>query len=184
MLEFLLAIADEDDHEKIIYLYEHYHREMLRVARYRLAGQKNGYSDAEDVVQEAFLGLVKSIKKIDFNVEPNVLRAYVMVSVENAVRDYFYNLNRHFAYSIDDYLEMADEGALDMASQLSIKDQYENVVKAIQEMNELYRIPMEWLFLHGKTYDEISEALQIPVTTVYTRVRRGKLILMKHLENA
>lgn len=183
MLEFLLAIADEDDHEKIIYLYEHFHKEMLRVARYRLSDQKNGYSDAEDVVQEAFLGLVKSIKKIDFNVEPNVLRAYVMVSVENAVRDYFYSLNRHFTYSIDDYTETADDSDVDFAAQLNAKDRFERVVKVIRNMDELYRIPMEWLFLHGKSYDEISEELHIPVATVYTRVRRGKLLLKQQLND-
>ena len=68
MLQFLLSIADEKDHAKIEYLYNRYHEDMIRFARYRLRQKKmpNYELDAEDAVQNAFLKITKYIDKVDF----------------------------------------------------------------------------------------------------------------------
>jgi len=90
MLTFLLSACDDEAREKVVYLYETYHDKMVRLAKRRLqtSGWHNYVYDAEDVVQEAFVKLVKYAHRIDFSVEPPVLEAYVLTTVANAASSF------------------------------------------------------------------------------------------------
>ncbi len=50
----------------------------------------------------------------------------------------------------------------------------EKLMKAIQKLDIKYSAPLVLYFLKGKQYDEISDILQIPTSTVGTRIRRAK----------
>ena len=64
MLALLLSLADESDHDKIVYLYEKFHDMMVRAAKRKLAMARiPNYADvAEDAVQNAFVKLTMYIK--------------------------------------------------------------------------------------------------------------------------
>lgn len=53
---------------------------------------------------------------------------------------------------------------------------------AIQRLDEKYRIPIVLFYFHEKKYEEIAEIMSISLSTVKTRILRGKTMLKKVLE--
>ena len=49
----------------------------------------------------------------------------------------------------------------------------------LQQMQEIYSEPLALYFLEGKSYEEISDILRIPIGTVGTRIYRAKVIMQK-----
>lgn len=178
MLTFLLTLVDESDQDKIVYLYNTYHKEMLRVARGVLKDRPDAACDAEDAVQEAFMKICKYINSIDFNADSYQIRAYVMAIVTNEAKNIM-NIPADFL-CFDEYEDMVftDDEFL---QQLINPDEYENVVKSIQKLDDKYSIILQMKYVYQFKNEQISDILKIPLNTVYTNLRRAKLLLLDSL---
>jgi RNA polymerase sigma-70 factor (ECF subfamily) len=55
------------------------------------------------------------------------------------------------------------------------------VQRAIAELPEKYRVPLVLRFLEDLTYQQIAEVMELPVSTIETRLYRGKALLQKRL---
>lgn len=93
MLCLLMAAADESDREKIVYIYTAYHDDMIKFAKHRLrnAGVANCDGDAEDVVQNTFLKIVRNIDTVDTAGGDKKLRAYLLTIVSDKLGHHIQN---------------------------------------------------------------------------------------------
>ena len=70
---------------------------------------------------------------------------------------------------------------VDIASGVDLAIEKEMVEKYLILIPEKYREPLLLFFFEEKTYEEISDILQIPINTVGVRLLRGKEMLKKFL---
>lgn len=185
MLLFLISQVDREDKSKIEHVYKRYHGAMMRMAKGRLkrAGIKSYETDAEDVVQNAFLKICKYIKKIDFEVGEKKLRAYVLSIVANESNSFIADYKRVEPLG-DDYCDMSDK---DFFESLSIKENYDRVVRVIGELDEKYSLTLLYRYANDMSVKDIADLMGISEKTVYTRLSRGKKLLLAALgenENA
>ena len=55
------------------------------------------------------------------------------------------------------------------------------VIRALLDLEEIYRAPLSLFYLQEHSYKEIAEALNLPVGTVMSRISRGKARLREQL---
>ena len=179
MLHFLLSIADESDHAKIEYIYHRYHDEMLRVAKARLhrRGVPNYDLDAEDAVQNAFVKIVKHINRIDFSMEERSIRAYILKIVANEAANVAED--RRVTDDINEFADRIEDG--DFFGELRVQERYEDVIEAIQQLDERYSIPLSLRAEKNMEIKEIAELLGIAEKSVYTRLERARKMLIEIL---
>jgi RNA polymerase sigma-70 factor (ECF subfamily) len=74
---------------------------------------------------------------------------------------------------------------IDFDSGVNIEDEYikkelvTHTHECLYQMPVIYKEPLTLYFLEGKSYEEISDILRIPMGTVGTRINRAKLVMKK-----
>lgn len=179
MLQFLLLIADESDRDKVEYLYNRYHMEMIRIARVQLRenGVPNYNLDAEDVVQNAFVKITKYIRKIDFTASDKAIRAYVLKIVVNEAITYAQQYK--YVEDINEYADTMEDG--DFFAQLRISQQYDDVCEALRSLDERYSITLSLRYAENMSVKEISDLLGLKEKCVYARLENGRRLLLEKL---
>jgi RNA polymerase sigma-70 factor (ECF subfamily) len=175
----LLSLADESDHDKIVYLYTHFHDAMIRAAKRKLymARIPNAADVAEDVVQNAFVKLTMYVKAINFNVSERELRSYVLSTVAREVINELEDRREHD--DIDEYLNIASDE--DFVKDVMTHERYEAVVAAIEQLDEKYRLALEYHFYKGFSVKQMAELFEMPEKTIYTRISRAQKKLKEML---
>lgn len=178
MLSFLLAISDLDDHDKIIHIYNTYHTSLLKYARNLLRGSSQTL-DEEDAVQNMYVSLIKYIKTIKCWDDEKQLRAYLLTMIQHECL----RLQKKAVYHEDlgeyENVLVSDE---DFIRTINDVDDYQRLVRMISGIEAKYSVPMHLYWVEELDVKEIAQRLELPVKTVYTRLNRGKLILLKLLE--
>lgn len=179
MLQFLLSIADERDHAKVEYIYHRYHKDMLRVAKARLHGWgvPNYELDAEDAVQNAFVKIIKHINKIDFSADEKAIRAYILKIVANEAADMAED--HRITDDISELEDRIEDG--DFFGEMRVQERYEDVLEAIQQLDERYSIPLSLRVGENMEIKEIAKLLGIAEKSVYTRLERARKMLIEIL---
>jgi RNA polymerase sigma-70 factor (ECF subfamily) len=161
-------------------LYRDYYEDLLRFAQGRLkqSGIKNYEIDAEDAVQNAFVKITKYIDKINVSAPEKAVRSYVFSIVANEVTDIVSRDQR--CDDIEEYADsLADE---EIVEKMSIKESYRNVVKIIKRMDEKYSTVLMYHYCYEMSVHEIAHMLDLSENTIYTRLMRGKVILLKNIK--
>jgi RNA polymerase sigma-70 factor (ECF subfamily) len=150
---------------------------------YRMLNQKQ---EAEDVVQETFLRVYTNLEKYDENQK---FSTWIYRIATNLCIDRL--RKRKPSYSID--AEMTDGEGTDWHAMLASNDAGPdeelilsetqlNIREAIQTLPDKYKTVVILRYLHDMSLQEISDVLEMPVTTVKTRVHRGREFLRKKLD--
>ena len=84
----------------------------------------------------------------------------------------FYELNE----------ELLQENKYTLMEEIEIKEKYREVVEAIKTMDERYSITLYLALCEEKTVNEIADMMGISTKTVYTRLARGKKLLLESLK--
>ena len=172
LLFYLSLIETEQDKSKFEILYYEY-RERMYFAAFDIL---NNREDAEDAVHNAFIGVAKNMKAIDEPVSDKTL-SYVIKAAKNSAIN-IYNKNKKLkAVEYNDVL-ISDT---DFYEQLNIKERYGDVVKAIAELDDIYKIPMYYRYVCDMKTKEIADLLGLSISAVKQRIHRGKKELLNML---
>lgn len=178
MLTFLQMLADDCDQAKVEEIYTKYHNIMYKVALKKLAGKPNASYLAEDVIQNAFVKIIKSFHAIRFDEGEEKLKAYFTTIASNEAANIL-KKQKDVVY-MDDLTEepYSDE---DFVDRLCLHSEYERVKQAIMELDDQYRTVLLMKYAEEKSVREISEILDMKEPTVYTNLRRGREALLRML---
>lgn len=177
MLAFYLTLVDsEAGKSKFEIIYHKYAKRMYTMAYSVL----HNHEDAEDAVHEAFIAIARNIKSIDDPASQRTL-SYVLKAVKNTAINIKNKKNREPKYTyIDEIKSMADKDFLEM---LEIQDDYNNVIKAINALDEKYSDVLYMHFVEGMQAGEIADLLGRKKATVKQQLVRGKKLLLNNLKD-
>ena len=185
-------------------LVQRYQRQIFNIA-YTLGGN---YEDAADWAQESFLQIYRSLST--FDIERGrffswMYRVTHNVCINKLVSRDGFRPRKSTAESSAEYLsdeETADERKknvlipLQSIGELEISENdvdshpekhlertylQAEVQLALSRLDEKYRIPIMLQYLEGMSYKEISEKMNLPQSTIETRLFRARQMLQKSL---
>ncbi len=181
MLIFLSAMTDDAAKPKIRYIYDTYHDDMLRFARYKLKKEdrKTAYYDAEDLVQEAFIKLTRYHERIDLAWEEKRMRAYLFAIISNLMSDMLQKERECDA--LEDYVDkpLHDD---DFIESLLVKERVTEVAHALDKLSEIYKMTMMYRYFENREIRDIALFMGVSEHTVYMRISRGQRLLKEALK--
>jgi RNA polymerase sigma factor (sigma-70 family) len=128
--------------------------------------------DAEDVVQEVFLRVFRSLRRWD---KRRPLRPWIMGIAVNRCRTWMTQRARR-PEPVDYLHETASGPAADEASELA-----REIQAAVRDLRPEYRNVFALFHDQGLPYEEMAQALRKPVGTVKTWLHRARLEVLDRL---
>jgi len=173
--EQLVEMVRENNKEMYSELIKRY---QTKLGNYLRKFIKNNY-ELEDVLQDVFIKAYKNLNAFDTNKK---FSSWIYRIAHNEAinqlkksRNKILSLDEHDWQIIDEKIDIKDM----VDHQLSkIK-----IEKCLTEMKEKYRQPLLLYFFEQKTYEEISDILLIPRSTVGILIMRGKNYLKEKLSD-
>lgn len=173
---------EENDVENIEKLYNK-HKTMMYKEAYRILKDN---PLAEDAVHQSFVKIMKNHKNIDFK-DGNKTRNLLLIIARNTAIDIYKSrlyLNQN-SNSLDFELNENDDAPVDYVEPSKVvidKETINIVVKAIENLPEIYRDVLLLEKVHGNTKEEIAELLNISYETTKKRSLRARKMLAEALE--
>ncbi|MBO9598919.1 MAG: RNA polymerase sigma factor SigW [Cohnella sp.] len=179
----LARLARKGDQRAFAEIVDLYKDKLYHLA-YRMTSNRQ---EAEDVVQETFLRVYKNLDRYDENQK---FSTWIYRIATNLCIDRL--RKRRAVYSLD--AESTDHDGLDgysmmpsdertPESELILTETQKIIRGAIETLPVKYKSIMILRYLQDLSLQEISDVLDMPVTTVKTRVHRGREFLRKKLEH-
>jgi len=150
---------------------DRYEKKMKRYASKVL----NNHDDIQDVVQEIFTKAYINIKSVDtkrkfsswlYRIAHNEI---VNVFKKNKKRGFspFFNLDVLFP-------QQGNGNDNNINKQIEQKEMQQMIEVCFDQLEEKYREPIALYYLEEFSYGEIADIMQIPISTVGVRIKRGK----------
>lgn len=178
----LAKLARGGDRAAFAELVELYKEKIYHLA-YRMLQNRH---EAEEIVQETFLRVFTNLDRYD---EDQKFSTWIYRIGTNLCIDRL--RKRKINYSLD--AEMGDGEGNDWYStlpsreetpdqQLLLSETQSQIRQSIETLPEKYKAVVILRYLQDLSLQEISEVLSMPVTTIKTRLHRGREFLRKKLE--
>lgn len=171
------TLADPSAYAAIVEKYE----KPLKRYIYRLGCYAS--EDAEDILQGAFVKAYLNLNDFDSDLK---FSSWIYRIVHNETISFFRRENkRPKAVKTEEELFLIENFASELDSSKESDEHLtsEVVNKALNSLESKYRDPLILKFFEDKSYNEISDILQIPLGTVATLINRGKQKLKSALAN-
>ncbi len=179
----LVKLARKGDQHAFAEMVSLYKDKLYHLA-YRMTGNRQ---EAEDVVQDTFLRVFKNLDSYDENQK---FSTWIYRIATNQCIDRLRKKRK--IYSLD--AESSDHEGLDgytllpsddrtPESELLLSETQRLIQRAMETLPPKYKSVMILRYMQDLSLQEISDVLDMPVTTVKTRVHRGREFLRKRLEN-
>ncbi|WP_139492049.1 RNA polymerase sigma factor SigW [Brevibacillus dissolubilis] len=178
----LVQRAKRGDREAFEELVEMYKDKIYSLA-YRMVRNRE---EAEDIAQETFLRVYANFQNYN---EEYKFSTWIYRIATNLCIDRGRKKKPHF--SLDE--ETQDDSGMDWYSRLPSKEKtpeekvvvhelQETVQGALTQLNPKYRSIMILRYIEDLSLQEISDVLQLPITTIKTRIHRGREALRGKLK--
>jgi RNA polymerase sigma-70 factor (ECF subfamily) len=148
---------------------------MLVFARNKL----NDDELSEDVVQETFARVHRHLE--NFNPQKALLRTWLYTIAMNLVKNEYRNRTRNdkvFFTPMNGYRPGESAAWCDPSpgpdAVLEAEELKHNVRLVLGLLEEHHKIPLQMRFVQDMTYEEMAEALSIPIGTVKSRLHRAR----------
>lgn len=151
--------------------------ERYRLDLQRFIAMKFGDHSSEDITQEAFINILK-IEDPSSIENP---KAYLYKTAQNLALSRIRREKLHQKYTDDSQHESENEVCLER--QIQAQRDLQSVQSALQELPEKYRKTFLLSRSEGLSYKEISEKLEMPVSTVEKHIIKVLKYLRDNLED-
>lgn len=151
------------NNEAVLRLFDTYADDAFRLA-YTYLGSR---PDAEDVVQDVFVKLIRS----DVTISQGKEKSYILTMTANRCKDFLKSANVVFNDPFDDAVEVGSENEFD-------EDDTE-MYEAVSELPDKLRVAIHLHYYEGYSLKEIADILDIAPSAVSMRLTRAKDILRK-----
>ena len=151
------------NNEAVLRLFDTYADDAFRLA-YTYLGSR---PDAEDVVQDVFVKLIRS----DITITKGKEKSYILTMTTNKCRDFLKSADVVFKAPFDDVVEAG--------SDIEIDEDDTEMYEAVSELPEKLRVAIHLHYYEGYSLNEIARILDIAPSAVSMRLTRAKEILRK-----
>lgn len=164
---YLQMIEGEEDKTKVVQLYERYSGFMFAVAHQIL----NNDSDAEDAVHQAFLSVIKNLKKVH-KVDSLETKGYLAIITERKAIDIIRKNKKYVSLDSIEYIP---------GIEITIPDN-NTLANAMSKLPGYYREVLLLRYYHGYTAKEIGKLLDSSSDTIQKALWRAKQALRQQLQ--
>lgn len=180
----LLEKAKNGDVEAFEKLVENYQKKAFNIA-YRIIGN---YDDANDLVQDAFFRVFKSIKNFK---EQSSFSTWIYKIVTNVSLDELRKRKNKIMVSIDEEIGLDDnkikrqiQSDDPLPEEIVERNEIRKIVgEAIEELSHVHKTVIVLRDIQGFSYEEISHILKCPEGTIKSRINRARLALRDILKS-
>lgn len=126
---------------------------------------------AEDVTQNTFIKSYQNLRGFDTSKK---FSSWIYRIAHNEAVNYIRKNKREITTSKETWFDSKASDRESVEAEMDKKLTSEALSHGLMQLPLKYREPLVLHTLEGKSYDEISDILRIPPSTVGTRIRRGK----------
>lgn len=166
--EEVVVLICKENKELFSEIIKRYKDKLLRYANYLVSDNDL----ASDIVQESFIKTYINLKGFDSKKKFSswIYRIVHNESI-NMLRKIGKNVRVNENFEFDSGINLEDE--------FIKKEIISQTHSCLKEIPIIYKEPLSLYFLEQKSYEEIGDILKIPISTVGTRVSRGKMLMKK-----
>ncbi|MBT8240773.1 MAG: sigma-70 family RNA polymerase sigma factor [Acidimicrobiia bacterium] len=151
------------------------HGRFLYGLAYRLTGN---HHDAQDVVQDVLIRVQRGLGSY----QPGNIEGWLSRITTNAFLDRVRKSNRRPTVALPEDPDRVIEGSPGADAELAQESLPDDLQQLLSELSPEYRVPVVLKDVVGFSYEEISDALDVPMGTVRSRIHRGRAQLRRALE--
>lgn len=170
-LVFHVCTNSQEDYRLLVERYQQ--KLFVYIMRYIYDEDK-----AEDIVQEAFIKMYINLNSFDIK---RVFSSWAYRITHNEMVNYLKKHKREVSLDDDSWVPYLADEKIDLAKDIDRKIEKAKLHRALSLLPFKYREILILYYFQGCDYEAISLILQIPTSTVGTRIRRAKERLKKIL---
>jgi RNA polymerase sigma-70 factor (ECF subfamily) len=183
----LAALARNGDRKAFAEIVKRYEKKIMKLG-FRMLNQRQ---EAEDVAQETFLKVYNNLNRYDmtlkfstwiYRIATNLCIDHLRRRKEQVSLDAFSADSANESSNRELQAKIADKWSTP-ENQVILSELQDQVQKAVQQLPDKYRLAIVLRYMQELSLQEISEILDIPLSTVKTRIHRGREVLRKKLEH-
>lgn len=163
MISAALNTLETDEQRKDLSLF--YEKNEKRLFSYAYSRLHNRY-DAEDSIQKTFLNIMKYPKKF-FELEEHKKTSYVLTVMGNVISHMLKDSYRESFDELDEYIE---DGALSVEDIVVGENAAGELKEFIRKLPETRKSPIVLKAVHGLSYSQIADILEISEDAVRKRI--------------